>query len=584
MRFYQRVGLNGLWTGMMMCAVMAGGWMIDPASARAEDQPALPVTEPVAPVAEAVAAEEPAEDQSAPVAEQSPAADVQADTESAADSDIPAEPEAEIAPEVMAPEPFSPELVIERARILAEKPFENPRRDLPAALGDLNATQYGKIKFRPDQAFFSGSSSGFEMELLHPGYMYDVPVAINLIEKGTIRPVPYSAGFFDFGDSGVSGDTTGMTGYAGLRLRYPLNDINRKQEFAAFLGATYFRVLGRDQQYGQSTRGLVIDIAGPGGEEFPVFREFWIEEPTDQSGTLIVHALLDSARVTGAYQFAITPGTKTVTVVQGKLFFREQVEKIGLAALSSMFLHGEQKRRDFDDYRDEVHNSDGLLIHNGSGEWLWRPLENPQDLQISSFLDQSPRGFGLLQRDRDFDHYQDLDARFEKRPGYWVKPVGDWGKGHVELIEIPSPDETNDNIVAFWVPDNRPDAGSSMEFSYELSAITDGNDRHPFARATDTRITPAPVIDGNVGRRFIVNFAGGELDYYLSDIGNLKANIGALNADVSNVRIIADPKNGGIRVMFDLVARGNATTSDLRAFISYRDRVLSEIWTMPWVF
>ncbi|WP_254424257.1 glucan biosynthesis protein [Thalassospira marina] len=481
---------------------------------------------------------------------------------------------------------FTPDIVINRARELAQKPFENPHRELPGALADLDAAQYAKIKFKSDQAFLKDSATGFSMELYHPGYMYDVPVGINIVRDGKIQPVPYSSSLFDFADTGLSDNNVGAQGYAGFRLKYPLDSVTSNEELVSFLGASYFRVMGRNQVRGQLARALAIDLAAPNGEEFPVFREFWVEQPTDPWGKVTVYALLDSARVTGAYQFDIFPGERTVSSIKANLFFRDQVQKLGIAPLSSMFLFGEQKRRHFDDYRNEVHNSDGLLIHNGQGEWLWRPLDNPKNLQISSFLDQNPRGFGLMQRDRDFDHYQDASAHFEKRPGYWITPKGDWGKGHVELVEIPSPDETNENIVAFWVPDNKPKAGDSMEISYDLTAMSDGRELHGMSRALDTRIAPVPGGDEDNGgiHRFMLNFRGGDLDYYLDDIANLQADVSASNANVSNVRVVQDEENGGVRVLFDLAGTGEAPTSNLRAFLHYKDRVISETWTMPWAF
>jgi glucans biosynthesis protein len=491
-----------------------------------------------------------------------------------------------VATQVEPQPPFSPELVIDRARELAKKPFEDPRRELPAALADLDAAQYAKIKFKKDQAFLKDSATGFSMELYHPGYMYDVPVGINLVKDGKVNPVPYSSSLFDFASTGLSDNNVGAQGYAGFSLKYPLDSVKSNEELASFLGASYFRVMGRDQVRGPLARALAVDLAGPSGEEFPVFREFWVEQPTDPWGTVTVFALLDSARVTGAYQFDISPGERTVASVKATLFFRDQIQKLGIAPLSSMFLFGEQKRRHFDDYRNEVHNSDGLLIHNGQGEWLWRPLDNPKNLQISSFLDQNPRGFGLMQRDRNFDHYQDASAHFEKRPGYWIMPKGDWGKGHVELVEIPSPDETNENIVAFWVPDAKPKAGDELEISYDLTAMSDGRELHGMARALDTRIAPVPGGDEDNGgiHRFMLNFRGGDLDYYMGDIANLQADISASNASVSNIRVVEDKENGGVRIMFDLAGTGETPTSNLRAFLHYKDRVVSETWTMPWAF
>lgn len=489
-------------------------------------------------------------------------------------------------PVVSVPVAFDPEMVTERARKLARNPFENPHRELPDALANLTADQYEQIRFKSQRAFFNPENTGFSLDLFHPGNMYDVPVAINLIRNGEIQVIPFSAGLFDFGNTGLSGNDFSTQGYAGFRLRYPLSDVQSNDELTRFLGASYFRLQGQGQSIGQMARGLAVDLAGPTGEEIPVFKEFWIVEPKKGDQTIRIYALLDSARVTGAYRFDITPGQRSRADISAKLFFRDGVEKIGLAPLNGMFLFGEQRRRTFNDYRGEVHSTDGLLINNGRGEWLWRPLDNPTHLQMSSFLDENPRGFGLLQRDRDFDHYQDLERRFDQQPGYWVKPKGDWGKGHVELVEIPSPNESNDNIVAYWVPETKPTAGSELQVDYSVTATRNGTGLHPMAQATDTRIMRMAVQgdEDQATTRFVLNFAGGELDYFKRNIAKMRADISASEGEVKNIRIINDPENGGVRVMFDLLDTSDEAASNLRVFLLYGDQVLSETWTMPWVF
>lgn len=488
-------------------------------------------------------------------------------------------------PVVSAPVMFDPAMVIDRARNLARFPFENPHRELPDALANLNAGEYEQIRFKSQRAFFNPDNSDFSLELFHPGNMYDVPVAINLVRDGEVQVIPFSAGLFDFGKTGLSGNDFSTQGYAGFRLRYPLSNVGSSDELTRFLGASYFRLQGEGQSIGQMARGLAIDLAGPTGEEIPVFKEFWIVEPQKGDQTITVYGLLDSERVTGAFRFDITPGTRSQAHVTANLFFRDAVEKIGIAPLNGMFLFGEQRRRSFEDYRGEVHSSDGLLIHNGRGEWLWRPLDNPVHLQMSSFLDENPIGFGLLQRDRNFDHYQDLDRRFDRQPGYWVRPRGNWGKGHVELVEIPSPSESNDNIVAYWVPEAKPVAGDEMVLEYSITATRDGGGLHDLAQATDTRLMRMAAQDDDAGRtRFVLNFAGGDLDYFMGDIKNFRADISASDGKIENIRVMADSENDGVRVLFDLINDSDATSSNLRVFLLHKDKVLSETWTMPWVF
>ncbi len=179
-------------------------------------------------------------------------------------------------------------------------------------------------------------------------------------------------------------------------------------------------------------------------------KEFWIEKPKPHSETLTVYALLDSPSAAGAYRFLIHPGIDLSMEVKARVFLRQGVRRMGVAPLTSMFFHGEHGDRRFDDSRPEVHDSDGLLIAMHSGEWLWRPLNNPRKVATSVFAGEDIAGFGLMQRDRIFDHYQDLTSMYHARPSAWVEPLGRWGPGSLYLIEIPSDAEFYDNIVAFF--------------------------------------------------------------------------------------------------------------------------------------
>jgi len=556
--------------------ILIGG----PAAIHAQESDPAPVPQSAEGNASAPIPAVPASGQIAP-AEQT--ADTAASPEDTVDNAV---SDAEKQPNVSKPVMFDPAMVTNLARNLAKQPFVNPHRELPEALSALSAEDYAQIRFKSQRAFFNPAETDFSLELFHPGTMYDVPVTINLVRDGEVQVIPYSAGLFDFGKTGLSGNDFSTQNYAGFRLRYPLSDVTSNDELTRFLGASYFRLQGQGQSIGQMARGLAVDLAGPTGEEIPVFREFWIVEPKDGANTITVFALLDSERITGAYHFDITPGNRSQADIKAHLFFRDGVEKIGIAPLNGMFLFGEQRRRFFDDYRGEVHSSDGLLINNGRGEWLWRPLDNPQHLQMSSFLDENPIGFGLLQRDRNFDHYQDLEKRFDQQPGYWVTPKGKWAKGHIELVEIPSPSETNDNIVAYWVPETKPVAGGEMQVEYSVTATRDGTGLHGMAQATDTRIQrlASQGDEDRSGTRFVLNFAGGDLDYFIKDANNLRADISASKGEVRNIRILPDPENGGVRVFFDLVNAGDATSSNLRVFLLYQNKVLSETWTMPWAF
>ncbi len=297
---------------------------------------------------------------------------------------------------------------------------------------------------------------------------FDTPVKINEVTANTVQEIKYDPTRFDFGDVKFDPKSTEQLGYAGFRVLYPINKADKQDEIMTMLGASYFRVVGKGQSYGLSARGMAIDTALPSGEEFPRFTEFWIEQPKPGDKQLVIFALLDSPRATGAYRLTLRPGSDTIVDVKSQMFLRDKVSKLGVAPLTSMFLFGANQPSKVLNYRRELHDSSGLSIHAGNGEWIWRPLNNPKHLSVSNFSVENPRGFGLLQRGRDFSHYEDLDDHYDKRPSAWIEPKGDWGKGSVDLVEIPTADETNDNIVAFWSPAKLPEAGSAAGRRYRL--------------------------------------------------------------------------------------------------------------------
>src|SRR5690625_3003467 len=252
-------------------------------------------------------------------------------------------------------------------------------------------------------------------------------------------------------------------GFAGFKILHTLNDPDRFDEVLSFLGASYFRALGADQHYGLSARGLAIDTGNTSkGEEFPRFTKFWLVDPGKGGSRMVIYALLDSPSVTGAYKFVLKPGNTTKISVEETLYTRKAIDKLGIAPLTSMFTWGENSLSRLQDYRPEAHDSDGLLIASEDGEWLWRPLVDPQKLWMHQYDANHVRGFGLMQRDRNFDHYQDLGLEYEKRPSAWIEPKGDWGDGHLELVEIPSDSEMNDNIALYWVPKDKVKADETL--------------------------------------------------------------------------------------------------------------------------
>src|SRR5438067_9535427 len=353
-----------------------------------------------------------------------------------------------------------------RARALASAPFQPRVRPFPDALRRLDWDRYQAIRFRDDHALWADDRLRFQAKFFHPGWHYDDPVRVHEVVDGRSRELAFDPAMFDYAKSGFSG--VGLQpnlGFAGLRVLFHTDP---RRDVAAFLGASYFRAVGGEGQYGLSARGLAIDCGLGRPEEFPVFTEFWLERPARDSAGLTLYALLDSASISGAYRFDIHPGPTLVMNVSTALYPRAPIERLGGAPLTSMFYQGEGSRRADADWRPQIHDSDGLAMWSGDGEWIWRPLTNPRSLRFSAYQDGKPRGFGLLQRDRTFDHYQDDTAFYDRRPDAWIEPLSDWGKGSIQLIELPARDETFDNIVAFWNPADAPQPGQELLFDYRL--------------------------------------------------------------------------------------------------------------------
>ncbi|MGA0533520.1 glucan biosynthesis protein [Hansschlegelia sp. KR7-227] len=482
--------------------------------------------------------------------------------------------------------PFGFDDVLRRARDLAAKPYDGTARELPQELRDLTFDRYRDIRFRPDKALLSAGGGPFRMQMFHPGFLYRRPVTVNVVRDGIPQPVPYSGALFDYGANKFQRPLPVDLGFAGFRLHYPLNDPRVLDELISFVGASYFRVLGRGQVYGLSARGIAIDCSGPNPEEFPDFREFWIEMPGANAERATIYALLDGPSLAGAYRFTIYPDVETVVDVTATLIPRKDIAKLGVAPLTSMFFYAENQRRHFADFRPELHDSDGLLVQTGGGEMVWRPLRNPKTPQISSFWDRNPRGFGLMQRDRLFEHYQDLDLAYQMRPSYWIEPRENWGEGRVELVELPTDDETNDNVVAFWVPSEPVKAGAERSFGYRLRAMTSDARLHPGGRAVNTYPTRAaalgaaePVPPGT--QRFIIDFAGGDLAYYLGDPGRVSVVPSTSTGVIGRTFVTPNAKIGGFRVGIDVQA-DTGRTMELRAFLKADGRALTETWTFPY--
>ena len=473
---------------------------------------------------------------------------------------------------------FGFEDVAKRAQALADQPYKPPTIRMPKEIRDLDYDQYRDIRFRPEKAIWRTEKLPFELMLFLQGRAVSEPVEINLVDPSGERPLAFDPALFDFGKNRIDLDKLRELDFNGFRVHFPINKTSYKDEVLVFQGASYFRALGKGQSYGLSARGLAVDTAAPAGEEFPRFVEFWIERPRSGASSLVIHALLDSKRIAGAYRFVLTPGNETTMQVTARLFLRERIAKLGLAPLTSMYAFGEnQPGRD--DYRPEVHDSDGLSIQGADGEWIWRPLVNPKRLLVTSFSAVNPRGFGLMQRDRAPSSYEDPEALYERRPSVWVETIGAWGAGRVELVQIPTPDETNDNIVAYWVPQTAPAPGKPVDFGYRLHWQGTGTLPADKAWVVQTRRGRGFVKrpDGDIN--FVVDFDGPPLrSLAASDAIEPVIWVDA-NAEVRERNLFRNPVSGAWRMTVRIKRNDAAKPVELRAYLKQQQTTLSETWS-----
>ena len=466
-----------------------------------------------------------------------------------------------------------------RAKQLATTTYKKNDVNLPKDLQELTYDQYRDIRFRPDRAWWRNAHLPFELMFFHQGLYYNQPVLLHEVSAEGVRDIRFDPELFDYGANKLDKQGLRGLGYAGFRVHYPINSPKYKDEVLVFLGASYFRALGRGQRYGLSARGLAIDTALMSGEEFPRFAEFWIERPDAQARELRFYALLDSPRATGAYRFVLKPGVDTTVEVRAQLYLRQNVTKLGIAPLTSMYYFGENHRIGIDDFRPEVHDSDGLSIQSGTGEWIWRPLVNPKRLLITSFAVVNPLGFGLQQRDRSFLDYEDLEARYELRPSVWIEPKGKWGAGRIELVQIPTPDETNDNIVAFFSPDAVPPPQQPYEIEYRMLWQSENEMRPSLAYVAQTRRGHGYLRKPDDSISLIVDFEGPVLKKLAPD--SIVQGVVSTDSSIEVVETNAyrNDVTGGIRLAIRIKRQDDKKPGELRAFLRTGSTTLSETWS-----
>jgi glucans biosynthesis protein len=486
------------------------------------------------------------------------------------------------------PQQFDYAWLKNHARGIACRDYGAPNLVLPNILTKLDYDDYQAIRLGAERALWVKDGLAFRIGYFHRGPMFKEAVRMHEIVDGQASAILYDPAMFDFSRTQVSaGDLSKDLGFAGFRVQF---HTDWRADIAAFLGASYFRAVGSDhRQYGISARGLAIDTGLENGEEFPRFTDFWLQRPAKNSKRLVIFALMDSPSMAGAYRFEITPGATLIMDVDAAIYPRKAIERIGIAPLTSMYQHGENDRRMATDWRPEIHDSDGLQLLTGNGEWIWRPLMNPAGIRVNTYFDRNPGGFGLLQRDRNFHHYQDDSVFYERRPSLWVEPksgsASGWGAGAVQLVELPAPDETFDNIVAFWNPTAKPQPGHELLFSYRLY----WGSEMPFAPALAQVVATRTGIGGIVGQprkyfsyRFAVDFTGGALDT-LSKSAQVEPVISASRGRIEIASARPQAEINGYRAMFDLKPTDESTEPiDLRLYLRQGQQPLTETWLYQW--
>lgn len=472
---------------------------------------------------------------------------------------------------------FSEDWLDAFAKALSEQAYRPPEKRLHRSLGGLSYEQYRDIRYKPDRALWRDDNLPFRVEMFHTGgSFYSFPVEIFTVESGRASPVSYGPDQFTFGPLVEAPPPESSSGFAGFRVLTELNKPSVFDDFLSFLGASYFRARGAGQTFGQSARGLAINTGQTGGEEFPLFRSFWIERPMPGMPRITVYALLDSISATGRYKFVATPGRDTLIDVEAVIFPRRALSYVGVAPLTSMFFFGPNQPPKRTDFRPRVHDSDTLSIRTGAGEAISRALINPERLQFSVFIDRNPKGYGLFQDTRLFSDFQDLNAQYESRPSLWVEPLGEWGGGAVELIELPAREETNDNIVTFWRPANGLEAGQAHRFQYRLHWGWDAPIRNDQATVSQTRL--GQTRGGSP--LFVVDFAKSDTCGICTQ-GALTPDLSATSGEIKNAALVRNPILGGHRLTFEYEPQGLAP-ADLRCVLRVEGKPASETWIYRW--
>ncbi|MCB1177772.1 MAG: glucan biosynthesis protein, partial [Leptospiraceae bacterium] len=469
------------------------------------------------------------------------------------------------------------EILKNKSFLLLKSKYTEPKKITPKGLSELNYDKYKNIRFLPEQSLWRKEGSPFQLQFLHPGYIYNHDIIIYELIDNKYKIIPYNKSMFDFTALDFKEKLPDSFGYSGFKVHYPINTEEHTDEFLVFQGATYFRAVSANQQYGLSARGLATNTGMNYAEDFPVFKEFWVDKPSKNSDFITIYALMDGKSAVGAFQFKAYPGKTTMIHVKATITLRKKVDRLGIAPLTSMYWYGENSETPHYGSYPEVHDSDGLLILNGDKNWIWRPMANPKKPTVNSFHVDKLSGFGLLQRDREFSSYEDEEMNYHQRPGAWVVPVGDWGKGSVQTYRNPTKRDSDDNIGAFWVPDVSPEVGKPYDFEYKIYWIHENPLDLNLGRTIATRVKLNP--DEPKNKLYQIDFKGERLDSIenLDDVEGVVT--GSQNAEISDIQIIKIEESNKWRLSFKFKNKTPATPAELTAYLKSGDSILTENWT-----
>ncbi len=478
--------------------------------------------------------------------------------------------------------PFTHAGLVQKAKAMSTQPYQPPYRPAPAIVDTIEYLQHGKIKFKADSALYGDNPKSYPVTFFPVGKYFPKSIKMFAVEGNQSREVLYTPSLFDMPDDSPAKKLPEDTGFAGFQIKEPKTRADwATKDWIAFLGASYFRAIGSLGEYGLSARGIAIDTALPSGEEFPDFTEFYIQATPDPEHPLVIFALLDGPSIAGAYKFSFHRDKGVMVEAECSLFMRKDVKRFGVAPMTSFFWFAEYNKSYQLEWRNAAHDSEGLALWTGAGERIWRPLSNPPHISVSAFMDNNPKGFGLLQRNRDPQRFTDRYLNYERRPSLWIEPLGNWGEGAIQLIELPTDHEDYDNIGAMWVPKEPVKAGQNFEFRYKMH--WDADEPYPatnLAKPIVTRIGrggfPYSRANPPEKKRVVIEFGGGGLDTLPKDV-TPEAKITPSRGEISHIFLETTSWNSHWRLQFDIAAPGPEPV-DIRVYLRNGDIALTETW------